>query len=318
MRIESPSISSILLLLAAFYSSFLLHDNSCMAFTVLRAGSFRSFSGLIMYSSTTDASNLSEARGLISRAISVGAPAYNSGDIAQCAQIYEETAETIVPLLPLTLRNNLQEIFSSNNDNNLKDDAKAWAFRRQFDSILEYQPPVLPMTIDTDDIRLEPFTVRQLPAQPVEVMDSVMGGISQGKWEKSTKSFSGRTSLEYNGGFASLRWRFPITQNWSYAKGLFLKVKHSKPSQHTFRLILKDATCLRLANFKTVFTNTENSQNPILLPFEMFDQMEQMGNLMMGAPRFNPSIVTEIGIMAIKPTVVGDFEITIEDWGLYS
>eukprot|EP00970_Alexandrium_tamarense_P004526 scaffold759_cov290-Alexandrium_tamarense.AAC.62 len=32
--------------------------------------------------------------------------------------------------------------------------------------------------------------------------------------------------------------------------------------------------------------------------------MEQMGTPMVGSPSFNPSAVTEIGIMAIKPSVV--------------
>ena len=94
-------------------------------------------------------------------------------------------------------------------------------------------------------------------------------------------------------------------------------------------MILKDGTCerIRLTNFKAVFANpsssTEKSDNtgsvdPICIPFAEVGDMEQMGNTMVGAPPFNPSAVTEIGIMAIKPTVVGEFEIEILDWGLYS
>mmetsp|Transcript_318 Transcript_318/g.335 ORF Transcript_318/g.335 Transcript_318/m.335 type:complete len:229 (+) Transcript_318:3-689(+) len=45
--------------------------------------------------------------------------------------------------------------------------------------------------------------------------------------------------------------------------------------------------------------------------------MEQMGRQLSG-PIFNPSAVSEIGIMAIKPSVVGDFELTIPEWGLYT
>ena len=39
---------------------------------------------------------------------------------------------------------------------------------------------------------------------------------------------------------------------------------------------------------------------------------------MQGSPVFNPSVVTELGIMAIKPFVFGKFQLEFEDWGLYT
>ena len=87
-------------------------------------------------------------------------------------------------------------------------------------------------------------------------------------------------------------------------------------------MTLKDGTCerIRLTNFKAVFANPSPNDNyePILIPFAEMGDLEQMGNPMVGAPSINPSAVTEIGIMAIKPAVVGEFEIKILDWGLYS
>jgi len=316
---------STFLLIATFYSnaSFPL-NNLSGAFSTSISGTRRasgSFSrvGVLGMSSSIETNDVAKAKSLISRAISVGAPAYNAGDIAGCARVYEETAEKIVPLLPKELRTNLEQAQAcASGDSN---EAKAWALRRQFDAIFEYQPPVIPSpATNICNIKLEAFTPQQLLVPPLEVMDGVMGGISQGRWTESTKTFSGHTSLANNGGFASLRWRFPVAQNWSYAKGLYLKVQHSQPTSHTFRLILKDSTCerIRLANFKAIFANPQSVDQPILFPFELFDTMEQMGNPMMGAPGLSPFSVTEIGIMAIKPTVVGDFEITIEDWGLYS
>ena len=69
---------------------------------------------------------------------------------------------------------------------------------------------------------MEPFTPAQL-GEARNVMDSVMGGVSQGGWIPNASTFFGETSLRNNGGFASIRWRFPNAQNWSYAKGIYIR-----------------------------------------------------------------------------------------------
>ena len=279
-----------------------------------------SMSTSLNMSSTTPSTNLSQAKQLISKAISIGAPAYNSGDIKQCATVYQETAKEITSVgLPPALQSKLlAEI-----DNDTRDDnAKAWALRRIFDSIVDYTLPITPSPEpQMQNVTLEPFSQNQLPSEPLGVMDNVMGGISRGSWISKANTFFGETSLANNGGFASLRWRFPQRQNLSYAKGIYIKgLRHSNPSQHTFRIILKDDNCerVRLANYKVVFANPDQIQDqPLLIPFTAFDQMEQMGNSLVGSPPFNPMGVTEIGIMAIKPTVVGEFQLEFDEWGLY-
>ena len=274
-------------------------------------------SSLNMASST----NLTQAKQRISQAISTGAPAYNAGDIEKCATVYEDAATEIVSLLPPKFATKL--LSEVENENHDSFDAKAWALRKVFDSIIDYQLPLVPQD-DVSNISFEQFTNTQLGDTPLGVMDNVMGGISQGSWISKTKTFFGETSLANNGGFASLRWRFPTTQNWSYAKGIYIKgLKHSKPEEHTFNIILKDSMCerARLANFKAVFANPELNQTgdqTLLIPFSVFNQMEQMGRAMVGSPAFSPMQVTEIGIMAIKPTVVGEFQLEFEDWGLYT
>eukprot|EP00548_Thalassiothrix_antarctica_P002057 CAMPEP_0194153348 /NCGR_PEP_ID=MMETSP0152-20130528/56137_1 /TAXON_ID=1049557 /ORGANISM="Thalassiothrix antarctica, Strain L6-D1" /LENGTH=277 /DNA_ID=CAMNT_0038858581 /DNA_START=163 /DNA_END=996 /DNA_ORIENTATION=- len=261
------------------------------------------------------AAELNSAKRIISQAISIGVPAYNNGDIAKCADVYEEAAKKITTLLPESLKKNLEESMKTLSDTDI--DAKAWALRRQFDAIVEFQPPFLPVE-SNNATTFETFTKQQLP-NPVGVMDNVMGGISEGGWMAERNTFFGQTSLENNGGFSSLRWKFTNIQNWSYAKGIYLKIKHSKPEQHTFQLILKDKNCERVgfANYKSVFANPNSIDEPILLPFSAFNQMERMGNSLNGSPPLNPSIVTEIGIMAIKPSVIGNFELKVEEWGLY-
>eukprot|EP00532_Pseudo-nitzschia_australis_P006318 CAMPEP_0168174810 /NCGR_PEP_ID=MMETSP0139_2-20121125/6735_1 /TAXON_ID=44445 /ORGANISM="Pseudo-nitzschia australis, Strain 10249 10 AB" /LENGTH=382 /DNA_ID=CAMNT_0008093051 /DNA_START=99 /DNA_END=1247 /DNA_ORIENTATION=+ len=290
---------------------------------------------------------LDEARALISGAISIGAPAYNAGDIAGCARVYRETAAEIaaLPGLPPNAVTGLRETLrdastAGENDNDAGAKAaneEAWAFRKQFDAIIDYQFPFVPTTPPATGATLEPFVAgTTIPAEPYVINDNVMGGVSRGEWNSGTKTFGGTTSLANNGGFSSLRWRYAgngngAAQNWSYAKGIYLKnANHSNPDRHTFRLILKDTTCERVrgANFKVVFCNPSTNHNisdgddskddpTIFVPFESFDRMEQMGRALGGTPAFNRGAVTELGLMAIKPTVVGDFELTIEEWGLY-
>jgi len=276
-------------------------------------------------SSSNSNNQMDDAKKLINNAIAIGAPAYNSGNVKECAQVYKTTAvEMASMLLPAALLTGLDKAIQSEyGDVN----EEAWAFRKQFDGIMEYQIPFMPMSTpsnaDTENsdscLTLEQFTDRMIPSQPVIVNDNVMGGISQGQWDGQTRTFKGTTSLANNGGFSSLRWRMSNVQNWSYATGIYLKVQHSDPEQHTFRLILKDMTCeqVRGANFKNIFSNPIKSDEPILFPFESFDQIEQMGRPMMG-PVFNRAAVIELGLMAIKPSVVGYFELKIDEWGLYT
>ena len=261
-----------------------------------------------------------QAKSRIAQAISLGAPAYNAGDIDQCAQWYRDAAQEILAMkvLPKPLQSSLRETYQAT-ESNTSSMETAWAFRNQFDAILDYQPPFQPTS--QSGFTVVPFQEPMFPSEPHEVHDNVMGGLSQGSWQDQT-FFRGTTSLSNNGGFASLRWRMPTTQNWSYAQGIYLRVTHSNPNQHTFRLILKDDLCqeVRGANYKTVFANpnSDDADNDgvIFIPFTAFDQMEQMGRPLQ-APPLNRGAVTELGIMAIKPTVVGDFELNILEWGLY-
>eukprot|EP00984_Skeletonema_dohrnii_P008755 scaffold3267_cov130-Skeletonema_dohrnii-CCMP3373.AAC.7 len=230
-------------------------------------------------STTSPSTNLTQAKQLISKAISIGAPAYNAGDINKCATVYQDTAKQITSLgIPSALQLDLLAEIDNETSN---DNAKAWALRRIFDSIVDYTLPLTPSPEPPiSSVTLEPFTQTQLPNEPLGVMDNVMGGNSRGSWISKANTFFGETSLANNGGFASLRWRFSQKQNWSYAKGIYIKgLHHSKPMEHTFRIILKDDNCerVRLANYKVVFANPDQVQDqPPLIPFTEFDQMEQM------------------------------------------
>ena len=306
---------------------------------------------------------LPAAKALITKAIAIGAPAYNEGNIDECAQIYQTTALQVVQfnVLPKFLQVNLQQTLLMAAQQSSVD--AAWAFRGQFDIILEYQEPITPFSTSSSrfkDLSLkQPFTNKLMFLNdPVVVNDNVMGGRSMCLWDETSNTFRGMTSLANNGGFASLRWRFKATQNWNHAKGIYIRVlSQSKPMEHTFRLLLKDELCdqkVRGANYKVTFASppqdptqttrkltatkalnqiindnnddTDDNSSTIYIPFTAFGEMEQRGRKVMLSPTptsppgpvfLNTGAVTEIGIMAIKPTVVGDFELTIQDWGLF-
>lgn len=265
----------------------------------------------------THASSLKEAKHIISNAISAGAPAYNRGDVEGCAQLYSKSAQILVQLeLPFDLKTDLEKCVSTKYSSS---DEEAWGLRRLFDKIMEYDSPFMP--VDNSQLAynysMETFTDAMMSSQPYVVNDNVMGGMSEGEWCQISQTFSGKTSLVNNGGFSSLRWRMNRVQNWSYAKGMYLKVKHSNPG-HTFRIIVKDTTCeqIRGSNFKNVFCNPGSVDEPIFIPFHAFDTMEQMGRTV-GKFQFNYSAVVEVGLMAIKPSVVGTFDLQIKEWGLY-
>jgi len=52
-----------------------------------------------------------------------------------------------------------------------------------------------------------------------------------------------------------------------------------------------------------------------MIPFQVFDQMEQMGHQLRGS-LFNRGSVTELGLMSRKLSVVGEFELVVKEWGL--
>jgi Complex I intermediate-associated protein 30 (CIA30) len=315
------------------------------------------------------------AKALITKAIAIGAPLYNEGNIDECANVYQGVAFQVAQsnALPQFLQASLQQTLVMADQQSSLD--AAWAFRGQFDSILDYQEPFTPAVSSNSrlqDSKRQPFTNQiMFLNDPAVVNDNVMGGRSSCQWEEATKTFKGTVSLLNNGGFASLRWRFKTTQNWSHAKGIYIQLhgSHSKPMEHTFIVLLKDTLCeqIRGANYKVSFANpttlssptntdadvvqarlissdgvgssfggnaqattsaiiTSSSDNEggavIYIPFTAFNRMEQMGRKVMisssaSPPSFNPGAVTEIGIMAAKPTIVGDFELTMQDWGLF-
>jgi len=136
-------------------------------------------------SMTAASTNLSQAKQLIAKAISIGAPAYNSGDIKRCATVYQDTAKEIASLdggLPSALQ--IKLVTELDNVRDGDENAKAWTLRRIIDAIIDYTLPITPSSslssqpTSKSNISLEPFTQSQLPSEAFGVMDNVMGGIN--------------------------------------------------------------------------------------------------------------------------------------------
>jgi len=93
---------------------------------------------------SSESSDLSAAKRLISQAITIGVPAYNSGDVPKCVRVYEETARQISPMLPSPLRTDLDKCIRSLEVLESAD-AKAWALRMAFDAAFAYELNAVPV-----------------------------------------------------------------------------------------------------------------------------------------------------------------------------
>ena len=72
-------------------------------------------------------------------AISMGAPAYNRGDVAECAKIYTATVSSLLrdPALPAQCQGTLQEALSDAGAQTDDADAQAWQLRHGMDAVLK-------------------------------------------------------------------------------------------------------------------------------------------------------------------------------------
>ncbi len=102
------------------------------------------------------------------------------------------------------------------------------------------------------------------------VNDSVMGGLSKSeiKLSENTLLFKGETSLENNGGFASIRTSFnPGTLKG--CKTMTIKFK-SNTTNRSFGISLKDKERFYMPYFKHVFSPKTNSWQTLTVNLENF------------------------------------------------
>merc|ERR1711879_293884 len=131
--------------------------------------------------------------------------------------------------------------------------------------------------------------------------------------------FEGTIRTANNGGFASARYRFPEPQNLSGATGFYMDVR-SEPQGARFEFVLKDAECAKrmACSFKQGFRTTQGSgYSRANLRFRDF-----MGPEMFGKPMgpngwtLDTRFITEVGMMAYKDDIVGNFRLYVREIGL--
>jgi uncharacterized surface protein with fasciclin (FAS1) repeats len=144
----------------------------------------------------------------IEKAVEKGAPLFNDGDKAACARVYARTLDEIVDVELLDMRKQFaKEIAATHSalEKSHDAEAQAWALRRGLDAIWAR----IQMQMKNDPVA-EAVTLMDFADDSQRwriVNDDVMGGISDSRFriDGGKAVFTGRLSLENNGGFASVR-----------------------------------------------------------------------------------------------------------------
>ena len=149
----------------------------------------------------------------------------------------------------------------------------------------------------------------------IVVNDTVMGGISHSRVSINPQGymvFDGNVSLDYGGGFASVRSSY---ENWEIGKfdGFVIKF-WGDGNTYQFRCRM-DKNFEGLSYRHSFQTNNENWQE-IRLPFSEFVPTFR-GRIISDASPLNPQEIRNLGIM-ISDKQSGDFSLKIAWIGVYS
>ena len=139
------------------------------------------------------------------------------------------------------------------------------------------------------------FTDNQEAQRWSVVNDGVMGGISQGSIEPAqngTAIFSGRLSLENNGGFASIR-RQSDNYNLNGCNGVILKVKGDG---RTYQFRVKTDDQYDGIAYRSLFATYARQWQTITLPFDSFSAIFR-GRPVPDAPVLRPEQIRQIGFL---------------------
>lgn len=129
----------------------------------------------------------------------------------------------------------------------------------------------------------------------IAINDGVMGGISQSGLQLSptaTGIFSGRLSLENNGGFASIRRRSD-NYNLKGCSGVILMVKGDG---RTYQFRVKTDDQYDGIAYRTLFTTEVQNWQTLSIPFNSFCASFR-GRLVPNAPALDPEKIKQIGFL---------------------
>jgi monofunctional biosynthetic peptidoglycan transglycosylase len=142
------------------------------------------------------------------------------------------------------------------------------------------------------------------------VNDGVMGGVSDGRFKitpDKTMEFSGRLSLENNGGFASVRTK-PANFNIHAGDTLVVRVK-GDGREYVLNIYTKSR---RMAfSYRTALPTTKDEWTEVSVPLEEFIPTS-FGNRVQGMRPVEPDQINSLGFM-LSDKKPGPFRLEV-DW----
>ena len=141
------------------------------------------------------------------------------------------------------------------------------------------------------------------------INDDVMGGVSRGHlhMEHGIGVFSGETSLENNGGFASVR-REPEAFDLSETAGLLLRVRGDG---RRYQLRLRTDRLFDGGAYRALFQPAAGEWQQLALPWHEFEAVFR-GRRLEDAPPFDPGAIQQVGLL-IADRTAGPFRLEV-DW----
>lgn len=144
--------------------------------------------------------------------------------------------------------------------------------------------------------------------------DRVMGGISQSTFESSannTAIFTGKVSLENNGGFASVRTDTD-TFDLSHYSGIILRVNSDGK---VYNLNLKTDANFSSLYFQAEFSPPADEWSTVKLPFSSF-RAKIRGRYVDDQYELNPANISSFGFM-ISDKQKGSFQLQVDSIAAY-
>lgn len=166
------------------------------------------------------------------------------------------------------------------------------------------------LLISNSDLLLFDFDSKATSGSWYKVNDGVMGGVSQSLLvlnKDGTATFSGKVSLENNGGFASVRTPLSNLSNSSY-QGIVLRIKGDG---QIYSIRFRTNSNFDGYAYQAKIKTKKNLWVEYKIPFADFTPTYR-GRTLSGKPKLTSEDMVQMGIL-IADKQVGDFKLML-DW----
>lgn len=146
------------------------------------------------------------------------------------------------------------------------------------------------------------------------VNDGVMGGVSEGRFERTERKtllFTGNLSLENNGGFASIRTQ-PSAMDLTGASGIVVK---ARGDGRTYWVDLRTARQSGASSYRAFLLTSEGAFKETSIPFSDF-KLQTFGRQVSGGA-IDPAAIVAVGF-TLADKQAGPFELEVEYIKTYS